>query len=85
MIKPFLAKKTREKIKLIYKKEDLLQYFENDQIYEENGGTKKFSYDPYEMWGLPREGEEEKDEAKGGIGAEKASEEILDLDKMISQ
>ena len=30
LIKPFLAKKTREKIKLVYKDEELLQFFNKD-------------------------------------------------------
>ena len=84
IIKPFLAKKTREKIKLVNKHEELRQWFEEDQIFEEYGGNKKYSYDPYGMWGLPKDGEEEKEDGPGG-GFELNENNTLDLDEIIKQ
>ena len=55
----FLSKKTNESMKLIYKLEELLPYFDKDVLFDFHGGNKKFVYDPHEMWGLPKDGEEE--------------------------
>ena len=62
LIKPFLAQKTRDKIKLINKLEELEQFYDKDHIYKEHGGTLEYEYDPHKMWGLPKEGEEESKE-----------------------
>ena len=62
LIKPFLAQKTRDKIKLINKLEELEQFYDKDHIYQEHGGTLEYQYDPHKMWGLPKEGEEESKE-----------------------
>ena len=59
-MKPFLNKKTADGIHLIYKNEELLPFFDQDQLYDFHGGSKEYKYDPHEMWGLPKEGEEEK-------------------------
>ena len=50
-----------------------------------HGGTKQYSYDPYEMWGLPREGEEEekKEEGPGGGHNQEIENNMLDLDEII--
>jgi len=44
MIKPFLADKSRKKMRIISKKEDLLNYFDKDQLLPEYGGTAKYQY-----------------------------------------
>lgn len=43
-IKPFLADKTKEKIKIMGKPTDLIQHFDKDQLLPEYGGTSKFQY-----------------------------------------
>ncbi len=44
IIKPFLAEKSRKKKKILSKTEDLLNYFDADQLLPEYGGTNKFEY-----------------------------------------
>jgi len=55
IIKPFLAKKTKEKIKIINDIPELLQYFDEDCLLPEHGGTSDYQYDPYSEFGLKRE------------------------------
>jgi hypothetical protein len=43
-IKPFLADKTKDKIKIMGKPTDLVQHFEKDQLLPEYGGSAKFQY-----------------------------------------
>ena len=44
MIKPFLDEKTRQKIKLVDKLEDLKEEFREDQLLVEHGGTSTYQY-----------------------------------------
>jgi len=53
---PFLAEKSRKKVKIIGKKEELLKYFDADQLLPEYGGTNPFEY----RW--PPDGEPVKDD-----------------------
>mmetsp|Transcript_45239 Transcript_45239/g.60034 ORF Transcript_45239/g.60034 Transcript_45239/m.60034 type:complete len:196 (+) Transcript_45239:284-871(+) len=56
LIKPFLAQKTREKIKLIDRNEQLLEWIAPENLIPELGGTLDFQYDPQTQWGLaPRD------------------------------
>ena len=52
---------------MIKKHEDLLQWFDKDQIYEFHGGEMQYSYDPFEMWGLSKEEDGEEGKEKGGV------------------
>jgi hypothetical protein len=44
IIKPFLSEKTKKKLKLIDKPQDLINYFDADQLGKEYGGTSPFEY-----------------------------------------
>ena len=55
LVKPFLAKKTRDKMKLIYKMEELDAWIAPEERFVFHGGTKEYSYDPCEDWDLQRE------------------------------
>jgi len=44
LIKPFLSDKTKNKVKLINKNEELLNYFEPENLLQEYGGASKFEY-----------------------------------------
>ena len=44
MIRPFLDEKTRNKIKLVDKLDDLKKHFDDDQLMIEHGGTSPYRY-----------------------------------------
>jgi len=44
LIKPFLSDKTKNKVKLINKNEELLNYFDPENLLKEYGGTSTFQY-----------------------------------------
>ena len=52
IIKPFLAQKTREKLKLIYQIEQIQEWISPEQLTPEYGGSLNYSYNPCETWGL---------------------------------
>ena len=52
IIKPFLAQKTRDKIKLIYQNEQLQEWISPENLIEDHGGSLVFQYDPQALWGL---------------------------------
>ena len=52
IIKPFLAKKTKDKIKIIGEIPELLNYFDEDCLLPEHGGTSDFKYDPFTEYGI---------------------------------
>ena len=85
IISPFLAKKTRDKIKIINKLEELEQYYDKNNIYEELGGSLKYSYDPHTMWNLPKEGQEEgSQQPTAGFAGNEGGADI-DYDALIKQ
>ena len=50
LIKPFLSPKTKEKIKIVARNEDLLEYFDQDQLLPEHGGSSKYVYNPIDEY-----------------------------------
>lgn len=44
MVKPFLSEKTKNKLKLVNKNEELLNYFEPQNLLKEYGGTADYQY-----------------------------------------
>ncbi|TNV76486.1 hypothetical protein FGO68_gene8819 [Halteria grandinella] len=58
LMKPFLAQKTKEKILILSDFGQLKEYFDEDQLLPEYGGTSQFRYDPYTEYGLVKEVEE---------------------------
>ena len=82
---PFLSKKTMESMKLIYKLEELHPYFDKDSLFDFYGGNKKFVYDPYEMWGLPKDGEDEKTAEVGEKALALKNSGDIDVDKLLEE
>lgn len=42
IIKPFLNSRTRKKIKIVQKNEDLLEFFDKENLLKELGGTSDY-------------------------------------------
>lgn len=52
IIKPFLTKRTKDKMIIIKNDADFFNYFEKEQLLPEHGGTSEFKYDPCALYGL---------------------------------
>lgn len=71
MVKPFLSEKTKGKLKLINKNEELLNYFEPEYLLKEYGGTADYLY----SW--PADSSPIRDDVGTGNDNDEVDEEFL--------